>query len=168
MNTKNKLTRWLRLTSQTIATSAGGIIAISNNQTSNVTSCHDWAGISGEFQQYRVKQYRVRAVPVVLVPATGQHGVLYMIRYWGLVPTTITNIASEPSFEGFSTMEEFEYDNNWLGFPDAHLWTNVGTAIPQEQSYGVCWISNTTPAMPASTTMFSITFEFEVEFQGTY
>ncbi len=168
MRSTNKIIRWLRTTSQVVATTAGGIVALGSFNSANVTSATDWSSISGEFQQYRVKQIRMVATPCFLVPATGALLTLYCARYWGLIFSSITNMASDPGFECFSTAEEFVYENNWLGFPDSHFFTNVGTTIPTEQVFGVAFISNTTPVGPVSTSIMSFVAEYEVEFAGTY
>lgn len=162
------ITRWLRTPSQVVNTGVGGTVAIGGFTSANVTSALDWSSISGEFQQYRVKQIRMIATPCFLVPTTGALLTLYLARFWGLPQSSITNMASDPGFEAYSVAIEFVYENNWLGFPDAHLYVNVGTTIPTEQLFGINFISNTTPIGPASTSIMSWVAEYEVEFTGTY
>ena len=163
----NIIERWVSQQG-VLGTSAGGNILITTIHTGQVTSALDWTSISGEFQQYRVKRHIARFVPIMFEVAPNPALCLFVSRYWGLAPNNLTNMASEPSFFGRSTNEEIEIENNWLGFPDAHLYTNVGTAIPTEQTYGFAMISNTIPSARASVNYFVTYNRYLVEFSGTY
>lgn len=167
----NQITRMMRTHALALSVDASGHLLINTSVQSNaVTGSTDWSSISVEFQQYRVKR-----VSAILVPTqtssnatTTYQSAVYSSRFWGLAPTTITNMTSEPSFSVFSTLQEFRMENNWLGFPESHEWVNVGTSIPQEASYGMAFIGPTNITMIANSIIFSGVAEFEVEFSGTY
>lgn len=161
----NKIERWMTLKG-TIATSAGGIIPIATASSSDVNASTDWASMSQEYAQYRVKQIIVRLVPINFENAPNPALCIYLDRWWGLKPTTVIQMVSEPSFFGKSSNEEIEIENNWQGFPDAKSFTNVGSSIPTEQSFGVAFISETSPTARVSTTYFVYYYRFLTEFVG--
>lgn len=168
LNPRNHIQRWMRYQT-TISTTAGGIISLFGYDSSQVTSATDWTAISGEFQQYRTKQMRFRAMPATTsaTPPVYQSA-LMLVRFWGLAPTSFTNMASEPSLALKSTLHEFTYEHNSVGFVDADQWTNVGTVIPAEQRFGIIYISPPNPVMIVSSTIYFLLVEWLIEFTGTY
>jgi len=65
-----------------------------------------------------------------------------------------------------STLEEFEFDANYLGIPELQEWVPVGTAVSTAQTYGISYLSPAlTSAVAANSDVFSLRTQFEVEFK---
>ncbi len=167
LSAMNKIRRLLRATG-TVSTSAGGIVLIGTPSTSNVTGCPDWGNISVEFQQYRVRRLIVKFIPVLFTVNPTNSLAIACCRWWGLAPVGITTMSAEPSFFLCSSQEEFEIENNFLGFPDGELWTDTNASISAAFSYGVAYMSLTSPTTSATSVVFAYEQTFEVDFMGTY
>jgi hypothetical protein len=167
VGSRNQIVRTMRWFSN-ITTSAGGIVSnVTTINSSSVTNTDDWSGIAVEFGQYRIKQIIVKYTPTFYSVNPSYNLALYWSRWWAHPQTTRLTMASDPGFNTFSSIEEFEVETNWLAFPDAHLYTDISNSIPAEQQYGFAFMSNTTPTAPASVTLGQLTIMFVVEFQGT-
>jgi hypothetical protein len=170
INKDNKVERVMRR-AVTISSNASGIIPVATYTSDSVTSSLDWAAFSGEFQNYRVKEMKIRFVPATTnaTSVTGPYqGILALSRFWALAPTSTTNMASEPSILFASTLEEFTVDNNWLGFKDAEEWSPVGTSLLASNIFGIAFATFGGATLAASSVIFSAVVEYRTEFIGAY
>jgi hypothetical protein len=152
-----------------ISSNGSGVIVLGAPSSSTVTSASDWANISQEYANYRVKAMRVLFTPSTTsaTSSTGPYQGMFMIsRWWGLVPTVESTLRQEDSSEFHSTLEEFSMETNYLGYREAQEWTPVGTAIPFP--YGFCHMTPTGSSVLAlSSNIYSRMLEFDVEFLNT-
>jgi hypothetical protein len=167
----DKVIRMMRTNGQ-FASTAGGVIAFWNTNSSGVTASPDWTNFSQEFANYRVRALKLKIFPATVsaTPTTGPYqGVMMMSRFWGLLPTTESHISQDTNTRHFSTLQEGQMSTNYLGFQDAQQWTPVGTSISAERTYGFAGITPTgTTGLPASSAIFSYIKEYEVEFLDPY
>jgi hypothetical protein len=153
----------------TIVSSAGGAISLASILTSGVTAAPSWANISQEFENYRVRQLKVRFVPSTTsaTSSTGPYQGLIMVgRFMQLAPLTQSSLEQKSDTAYHSTLEEFEYDANYQGFELAQEWVPVGTALSNAQIYGIAYLRPAaTSALAGTSDIFSLRIQFEVEFK---
>lgn len=153
----------------TVSSNGSGAIALVSNATSTVTSSSDWANISQEFSLYRVRRMRFKFFPATTsaTSVTGPYQSVVMVaRWWGLSPSGESTLRQDETAGFHSTLEEFEMDTNYAGYPEAQEFIPVGTALPYV--YGFAYATPTGSAVLAlSSVIYTKIVEFEVEFLGT-
>jgi len=161
-----------------IASSAGSIIAVNTSIAASLVqagAATEWASFAARYQQYRVRQIRLRMSPVY--PVSGApvaaglvgHTQLYVADYIGTsVPGTAAQILSDERSVTHPTFKEFSFVTTWNKNPNAKLWNPTSAAPPAANNYGIAFGSNTTAAlMAASTVYYTYDVEFVVEFRGS-
>ena len=153
----------------TAVTTAGGVISIQPRSASAVTAAPSWGNISQEFESYRVREVRVRFVPSTTnaTSTTGPYQSMIMVGRWAqLSPTTQGNLEQKGDTVYHSTLEEFEYDANFLGIKELQDWIPVGTGLATAQNYGIAYMTPAgVSALAASSDIFSVRTQFVVEFK---
>jgi len=153
----------------TIVSSAGGAISLASKNADGVRSAPAWANISQEFENFRVRQIRMRFTPstVNATSSTGPYQGMIMVGRWAqLVPAAQSNLEQKADTAYHSTLEEFEYDANFLGIPELQEWIPVGTAVSAAQTYGIAYMTPaSTSVLAVSSDIFSLRLQFEVEFK---
>lgn len=168
------MTRVMRMlrTSGTILANGSGIVAAANLFTSSVSSNGDWANIAQEFQQYRVRQMKLKLFPAYTTSVANSgansypHTFLYFGLWWDRSAAALTNVRQTDGVKTFATNKEHQLDTNFLGFVDGQLWTSTANSIPAEQTYGIGYAHDAVLALEPSSVVFSFCQEFDVEFQG--
>jgi hypothetical protein len=158
----------------TLATNGSGFIAATQYQSSGVTSCYDWSGMSGRYLEYRVRAIRIRIYPlanmnyangtvvppVMILAADIKAGVGFVNA------SALACGANLRVFRGYGTHEPIDITTDWEGYPDAHLWTGTSGSIAATDTFGVqLQDSATAPASAASTVYFRVLQEYVVEFR---
>jgi hypothetical protein len=158
--------------SLTLSSTAGGVIALANVASTGVTSTPDWTNISQEFASYRVRRLKIyfRPATVNATSITGPYqGCLYVCRWWQFAPATISGIEQTPEVAIISTLEEFSYENNYLGFSKAQEFTSTGSSILADSVYGMSFITPAgTAGLALSSIIYSLVVEYDVEFMAVH
>jgi len=153
----------------TIISSAGGAISLASKNSDGVRSSPSWGNISQEFENFRVRQMRVRFTPstVNATSSTGPYQGMFMVGRWAqLVPASQANLEQKSDTVYHSTLEEFEFEANYLGIPELQEWVPVGTAVSAAQQYGVAYMTpGSTSTLAVSSDIFSLRIQWEVEFK---
>lgn len=166
----------MTLSSQSIATTAGSIIAVTTSVTSSLVQsapAAEWASFAARYQQYRVKSVRIRCspcFPACSTPAVGTgHSQLYVSDYIGTgAPTSAAQVLSDESSSCHSTSKSVSYTASSRRNPNALLWNPTTAAIPAANQFGISWASSTVATMMAAATpYFSYDVEWVVEFRGS-
>jgi len=155
-----------------IVSSAGGVIALTTDDDSIVESApaSEWASFAARYQQYRVRAMRILAKPAVPVnTATVTHGEIYVSDFIGSsAPSSAAQVLSDERNKIFSTSKAFTYEVDWSRNPNAKLWNPTSASIPVANRFGIAYASNPNYAgLSASTTYFSFSYEWVVEFRGS-
>lgn len=154
----------------TITSSASGAIPLASVTSAGVTvSPPSWPNISQEFENYRVRQFKIRFTPstVNATSTTGPYqGMIMVGRFMQLAPVGQSNLEQKSDTAYHSTLEEFEFDANYLGFDLGQEWIPVGTGVSTAQRYGISYMTPAgTSALAASSDIFSARIQYEVEFK---
>jgi hypothetical protein len=165
----------MTLSSQTITTTAGGLIAVTSRSASEVQSvpAAEWASFAARYQQFRVR--RIRMVAKTLYPAnedpvsgTAHHSALYLSDHIGTAaPATAAQVFSDEAGRVIATHKDFLYEATWLRNPNAKLWNPTSAALPAANDFSISFASATAPAMLVSNAQYSYALEWEVEFRGS-
>jgi len=175
----DQIVKKLTLPSLIVSTSAGAILALNTATTSSLVQSNpatEWASFAARYQQYRVRQVRVRMMPVFPVNQGGAglgvntgHSQLYVADYIGAsVPASAAQVLSDERAVVVSTAKGFTFVSTWTKNPNAKLWNPTGAAIPAANVFGIAWASNTNATlMTASVPYFAYDVEWIVEFRGS-
>jgi len=157
----------------TLSTSAAGIINPTAFGSSNAQSdpATGFTSYAARFNNYRVLAIRFQLQPLfnfasdsALTSALGQ---LYLCEYYGsLPPSTQAAIANSPSLKCFSTGQNIKYKIVPHSFPNWKFYAATSTGIIAENSYGVALCTNNLVTLPTSQPIFSVLYEWVVEFMG--
>jgi len=162
-----------KLTYVTTDTAGTGAPLTFGIDSGGVTSCTEWANLSANYQQYRVRAIRARLVPLTRDSTNSAALVWY--------PGTIVS-GSYPSGSGASTVPALfaedgsklhpewtiaEHTVTWESNQDAKLWTDCNASIPALSKFA-CQFRGTVPAVLSYNTIVThdVFVEFDVEFLG--
>jgi hypothetical protein len=175
----DQIVKKLTLPSQIQSTTAGAIIPLTTGITSSFVQSNpatEWASFAARYQQFRVRQVRVRMMPVFPVNSgvaglavnTG-HSQMYVADYIGAsLPASAAQVLSDERATVVSTAKGFSFVSTWNKNPNAKLWNPTGAAIPAANLFGIAWASNTNATlMAASLPYFAYDVEWIVEFRGS-
>jgi len=175
----DQIVKKLTSPSAVVSTNAGAIILLSTAVTSSQVQtlpATEWASFAARYQQFRVRQVRVRMMPVFpvnngvagIANNTG-HSQLYVADYIGAsVPASAAQVLSDERCAVVSTAKGFTFAATWNKNPNAKLWNPTGAAIPAANLYGIAWASNAVATlMTASVAYFAYDVEWIVEFRGS-
>lgn len=171
------LVKRLTLQGGQIFSTAGNVIAVNatNLTAANVQSvpATEWASFAARYQQFRVRSVRVIMEPTypgsgTPVAASVSHGTFYVGDFIGsAVPTTAAQVLSDEGVHIYCTSQRVDYMVDWTRNPNAKLWNPTSAALPVANSYGIAYASNSAATcLAASTTFYSYTVEWIVEFRG--
>lgn len=156
-----------------VTANASGFVTLTNLVSSSVTSNSDWGNIAQEFQEYRIRQMKLKLFPAYNCSSakTGGNdypqGVLLCSLYWQQGPTSISNVVQTPDMKAFHSSKEHTISNNFLGFENGQLWTDTSTVIASTNTYGISLISSASmTAFEASSPVFNYILEFDIEFNA--
>jgi len=139
--------------------------------TAGVTSCTEWANLSANYQQYRVRAMRCRIVPrqrdnmnssaLIWYPGTVVSG-----KYpSGSGASTVAGIFAEDGSRIHPEWSVMDRLVTWESNPDAKLWTDCNATIPALSSYGVQFLGTVVGPVSYNTLATHDVFtEFDVEF----
>lgn len=157
----------------TVTTSAGGLIALSSIAADAARTG------TGEFAEYAVvwSHFRVHSITLHFAPrwpssfqSSGavdlSHGALLLAPSWDSneVYSSVANLLQNPACTWKSTSSTFTYKMTWKGYPDAHLYHEVGSAIPADQNMRIYFGSTT--SLVASVPYYYVATVYDVEFRG--
>lgn len=158
-----------------IATTAGGIIALATFSSALVQSApaSEWASFAARYQQFRVLAMRFKGEPSLKVNAVNtatNHLLLavYSGDFIGTqVPATAAQVFSDENAKQTSAGNELIITASAQRNPNAMLWNPTNAALPAANAIGVALASNTTAIGPGSLSAFQYVLEFQVEFRGS-
>jgi len=165
------LRRKLTLTQQD--TAATGAVLAFFVASADVNIAVEWANLSANYQQYRVRAVRCRMIPrtrdstnsaaLVWYPGT----IVSAVFPAGSIASTFNAIYAEDGSKVTPEWAIAEHVATWESNPDAKLWTNCNATIPALSSYGVQFLGST-PAVLSYNTIAThdILIDWDVEFQG--
>lgn len=154
-----------------IATNGSSLLPILNFYNYQAYSNSSFSNISQEFQSYRVRRMLLKLFPVfntsAAKPGTNDYPLSTIIvgLWWDKPATALGNILQTDGMKSTSTGKEFQISTNFLGFPDAQLWTETTSQIPNTQYYGIS-MGLLGVGLEASSNIFEYLLEFDVEFMG--
>lgn len=167
-----KVIRTLRSQS-TVATNGTGVIAAAIYSSTFVTADPNFANISQEFQDFRVRSMKVRFHPVFNmaygIPGTNAYPIVTMFaaRFWEHTTASLASINQAPDRVVIYGTKPHIIENNYAGYLDAQLWNDTLASIPTTQAFGIAICSPTGwTAFEPSTAVFNVDLEFVVEFMG--
>lgn len=169
---QTRIARVLR-TLSTLNVNASSVLATSAYPSSLVSSNSEFSNIAQEFQSYRVRQMKLHLLPVYnassAVPGTNDYpqSALLMGLWWERPASGISNILQTDGMRLLETGKKHVIETNFLGYPDAQLWTATNATIGATESYGYSFCTSLNfPTLEASSQVFIVCLEFDVEFQG--
>lgn len=161
-----------------IPTTAGAIVAVNTGTTSALVQsapATEFASFAARYQQYRVRQIRLRLSPVY--PANGTplaagnvgHSQMYVSDYIGTsVPGTAAQILADEGGTAHPTNRVITFTATWAKNPNAKLWNPTNAAVPAANLFGISFASNPTAGlMVAACNYFVSDTEWIVEFRGS-
>ncbi len=168
----------MTLSSQVLATSAGGVIPVTTSITSSLVQsgpAAEWASFAARYQQYRVRAVRIIAKAIRTRPYLDAAGVdnlvssLYVADYIGTaVPASAAQVLSDENSKVLSTADHFVYETTWAKNPNAKLWNPTSAAIPAANLYGIALASSTLVGLLKGTTnQYTYVVEWDVELRGS-
>lgn len=146
-----------------ISSDASGSFGVSFN-SDLARSSPNFGAISADYQSFRVKQISLRMFPSTTsaTSVTGPYqGAVALSRWWGKAPTGNQGVLNDQFHETFSTLEEFKFETNWLGFKDAEEWAPVGTAILASNDYGIYLVNIGGFAATCKVFIYEVTYVLE-------
>lgn len=162
-----------------VATTAGSLIVVDATTTAAAVQslpATEWASFAARYQQFRVKQVRLRLTPVYPVsgPPTAAglvgHSQLFISDFIGAsVPATAVQVLSDERSVTVPTFRDTTFVTTWLKNPNAKLWNPTAAALPVANSFGVSFASNPNSGtvMAALTSYYVRDIEWVVEFRGS-
>lgn len=156
-----------------IATTAGGIVAVtvSSNTTVQTTPATEWASFAARYQQYRIKSFTIRYMPIFPVnsgmTAVLGHTALYVADFIGTAaPGTAAQVLADERSKVFSTSKPWSYTVTSRRNPNALLWNPTSAVVPAANSMSVAFASSTVASMPVSINIGQVDYEFIIELRG--
>ena len=150
-----------------------GVVNLVSFKSSDVSSNAEWSNIAQEFQAYRVRRIVTNFINTYSASSaiTGANdypqGAVLCGLWWDRVPTSLSNIVQTDGMRILKTQASHKVENNFLGFPDAKLFTPTNATISTEAVYGISLQSSTDMStLEPSSDVFSYVCEYDVEFQG--
>jgi hypothetical protein len=148
--------------------------AFSQAQTSGgVTATTEWANLSANYEQYRVRAVKVTVIPRVWSNMNSAAQVWYpgavvVGRYpVGSGGATTLAILAEDGSAVHAGWDVFSHIVTWESNPDAKLWTNCNASIPSLSLFGVQFQGTMpVPATYNTITTHDIVLEYDVEFSA--
>lgn len=146
--TKVIFERWVAGPEATIATGAGGTVALTTvANAASISSSADFASIAVLYTAYRCKAIRVEIFPAHVVPYYNGTTNLTMppvVAFYpwttNNVPTTFQQALDVTGLKLLSGYKQGVIQTSWKGDPDAHLWTGTGSAIGSSEQFGISCI----------------------------
>jgi len=152
---------------------ATGAAFVQANASSGVTATTEWANLSANFEQYRVRAIKMTVVPRVFSNMNSAAQVWYpgavvvgeySVGSGGATPLAIL---AEGGSEVYAGWEKIKKMVTWQSNPSAKLWTNCNVAIPAIQQIGIQFQGTMPiPATYNAITTHDIVLEYDVEFLG--
>ncbi len=164
--------RWIAAPELSIATGAGGTVALTTvANAATISGLSDFSSLANLYTAYRCKAIRARAFPYLPVPVYTGAAVTTMPAVVAIYPWTTNNVPTTfaqaqdvsgvimaSGYKGWTCM------NSWKGDPDAHLWTATGSAIGSNEQFGISCVG-TALASTATTTVYRVLVDYLVEFR---
>jgi hypothetical protein len=141
--------------------------------STGVTSATEWANLSANYEEYRVRAIRCTVVPkswsnmnsaaLIWYPGSLISG-SYPAGGGGSTPA---GVLAEDGSRVHAQWSVAKHMTTWESNPDAKLWTRVGVAIPALSGYGLQFVG-TEPAPLAynGLTTHDVYVEYDCEFRG--
>jgi len=155
----------------TAVTGAVLTFAVTSN---SITSCIEWANLSANFQQYRIRAIKARLVPRTRDSTNSAA----LVWYPGTLISASFPSGSSASTQGAMFAEDgskihpewaiAEHMATWESNPDAKLWTDCVAGVPATLSqFGVQYIGTTAAVLSYNGVITHDVFvEYDVEFLG--
>jgi len=141
--------------------------------TGGVTAATEWANLSANYEQYRVRALKMTVVPRVFsnmnsAAQVWYPGMVVVGKYpIGSGGATVLAILAEDGSEFYAGWEKFSKIATWESNPDAKLWTNCNASIPSLSLFGVQFQGTmVVPATYNTIATHDIVLEYDVEFRG--
>jgi hypothetical protein len=152
---------------------ATGAAFVQANASSGVTATTEWANLSANFEQYRVRAIKMTVVPRVFSNMNSAAQVWYpgavIVGEYsvGSGGATTAAILAEGGSEVYRGWDKVVKMVTWDTNPSAKLWTNCNVAIPAIQQIGIQFQGTMPiPATYNAITTHDIIVEYDVEFLG--
>jgi hypothetical protein len=158
-------------TTQSLSTSAGGVIPVVSYTAAQVQSdpASEWASFAARYQQFRVKGISITLMPYYtdwIDSVSAYCPNLAIGDYLGsAVPATLQQVLSDENTVLRNGNHVFTHSITWARNPNAKLWNPTSAALPTANSYAVCLASLNNIGFD-STALFSVVIEWDVEFRG--
>ncbi len=164
--------RWVAGNEASIATSAGGVVALATLANAAViSSASDFASLAVLYTAYRCKAIRVELFPQNTVPYYNgttniQMPAVAAVFPWtsNSVPTTFQQALDVTGMKLVSGYSHAVIQTSWKGDPDAHLWTGTGSAIGSSEQFGIS-IIGTALTSTATATVWRVIPQYLVQFR---
>jgi len=169
--TDQNLMRRITVQGGSLVSTAGSIIALTTVSSDQARSVGlEFANYSARYGQFRVHKMMATFVPCF--PASGSptasvasHTTMLALGQRGDTNPTALTLLSNPECKVFGSDERITITCNWRKYLDAHLFSSVNSAIPADQVLKIYIASMPSPAvLPVSTTIFTYTILYDVEF----
>jgi hypothetical protein len=166
----------LTLEGGNVSSTAGGVIAVATNVSSDLVRsgpAAEWASFAARYQQFRVRAVKIIMEPCfpasgTPVAATSAHGAMYVSDYIGTsVPGSAAQVLSDEGAVVTNTCKKIVYTVDWNRNPNAKLWNPTSAAIPAPNIYGISYCSDASSALAINTLFYALSFEWLVEFRGS-
>jgi hypothetical protein len=164
--------RWVAGTEASIATGAGGTVALTTvANAAIISSTSDFASIAVLYTAYRCKAIRVEIFPANVAPYYNgttniQMPAAVAFYPWtsNNVPTTFQQALDVTGLKLLSGYKQGVIQTSWRGDPDAHLWTATGSAIGSSEQFGISCIGTGLTAT-ATATVYRVFPMYLVQFR---
>jgi hypothetical protein len=152
---------------------ATGAAFVQASASGGVTATTEWANLSANYEQYRVRAVKMTVVPRVFSNMNSAAQVWYPGAVIageysvGSGGATTNAILAEGGSEVYRGWDKITKMVTWDVNPSAKLWTNCNVSIPAIQQIGVQFQGTMpVPATYNGITTHDIVLEYDVEFLG--
>jgi hypothetical protein len=152
---------------------ATGAAFVQASASSGVTATTEWANLSANFEQYRVRAIKMTVVPRVFSNMNSAAQVWYpgavVVGEYSVGSGGATTLAilAEGGSEVYRGWDMIKKMVTWDTNPSAKLWTNCNVAIPAIQQIGIQFQGTMPiPATYNGIVTHDIVLEYDTEFLG--
>jgi len=169
------VTKRMTLPGPFLSSNGANVIPVTTFTAAQVQSApaSEWASFAARYQQFRVEFVRLILEPVFVSSAAPNnadlgHGSLYVADYIGTAaPGSPAQVLSDEGAIVTSTARRLDARTTWRRNPNAKLWNPTGAALPVANSFGIAVATSPALALEATTTYYTVTQEWLVQFRGS-
>jgi len=151
--------------------SAIGKLALGTLTSASVTSASDWSQAAGLYLNYRVRQLKLKLIPVQTASnaATTYMPPIAIARWYGASQaSTFNQLVNEPGSLVESSLEKIAYETNYLGFPDGQLWTPTNATIAGGNAFGFVYMTDPAIVGINGSILYDAIIEYLTEFTNAW